>query len=135
MIDASTIEVYINIKAAKTSPSEGAPMFSDLDETESSELKGPFPVLWEDANSARVGTGSREANLIGIYSTAEILIKFKLEDVLIDLTDPYGQTYLDRALHVVYNDREYQVLGYDRYGLGTVPPYIMAVALRGGYES
>jgi hypothetical protein len=135
LIDSSTIEIYIRVKAALSSPSTGASMFADLDDAESATLQGPFKSLWVDADSARVGTGSREGNLIARYSTADVVIKVKLSDVLIDTTDPYGQTYFDQALDVVYNDRNFQVLGYDRYGLGTVPPYIIAVALRGGYES
>lgn len=135
LIDSSEIEIYVKVKSARTSPTTGASMFADLDDAESSELMGPFKALWVDADSARVGTGSREGNLIGRFSTADVVIKVMLSDVLTDTTDPYGQTYFDQALDVIYNDRAFQVLGYDRYGLGTTPPYIIAAALRGGNES
>ena len=134
LINSSEIEIYIEVKAAKSSPSTGASMFANLDDAVTSELRGPFKALWTDADSARAGVNSREGHLIARYSTAEVVIKVMLLDVLTDTTDPYGQTYFDQALHVIYNDRDFQVLGYDRYGLGTTPPYIIAVALRGSYE-
>jgi len=133
LIDTSTIEVIINVKDVKETPSTGSSMFADMDGDVSSIPKGPFKVLWVDADSARVSF-SRDANLIARYTTAEVVAKFKLEDVLVDIADPYGQTYLDKALNVTLADRKFQVLGYDRYGLGVVSPYLIAVALRGGYD-
>jgi len=134
LIYSSEISVTIETKVERESALTGASMFADLDNEDSSEPNGPYKTIWVDADAARIGTGSREGNLVSRYSTADIVAKFWLEDVLIDTADAYSETLFDKAYKVVYNARDYQVLGYDRYGLGTTTPYIIAVALRGDFD-
>jgi len=133
-INASTVEVTITTETLRTTPLVGGSLFADLDDAATTESYGPFKVIWTDADSARVGMVGREINLLTRFLTATVLVKFWLDDVLVDKTDPYGQTYLDKALAVVMSSRDYEVLGYDRFGLGTVQPYMIAVALRGTHE-
>lgn len=136
LIYSSQKTLYINVVASGIIASSGASMFADLDDSDSSVSEGPFYCLWEDADSARLNGGSREVGFISKYNTADVIAKLWLEDILLDTSKTYGENYFDRCINVTVDDLKYDVLGYDRYGLGTTDPYVIAVALKGsfGYE-
>jgi len=73
----------------------------------------------------------------GQYSEATAFAEVWLEDVLIDVTQPNGETWFDRAKEVLHDGSAYQVLGVLRTGLATVSPYLALVALKGstGYAA
>jgi len=133
-IKSSMVEVTITTEVLRTTALVGGSMFADLDNVELSETYGPFKVIWTDADSARTGAISREINLLTRFLSATVVAKFWLEDILVDIADPYGQTYLDKAREVSMGGRDYEVLGHDRFGLGMTQPYMIAVALRGTHE-
>jgi len=134
LINASEVEVTITTEVLRNTPLTGGSMFADLDNTAETEVKGPFKTIWIDADSARAGPVGREVNLLTRFLTATVVAKFWLEDVLVDTSKPYGQTYFDKAVTVTMGTHEYEVLGYDRFGLGMTMPYMIAVALRGTHE-
>lgn len=133
MIYASEIEVDIITKAESTPISSGASMFSNLDDVEVEDTWGPFKVIWVDADFARTRENAVGAALVNKFQTATVIARFWLEDVLVDVTDPYGKTYLDSCKHIVFKEHTYRFLGYDRFGMGLVEPYSLAVALEGSY--
>lgn len=135
-IHGSEKTLSITVVSSGIIASSGASMFADLDDTIVDSGVGPFYCLWEDADSARVSDNSRESMILARYVEAEVVVKMWLEDILLDTTKPYGETYLDRARDITSEGLKYKILGYDRYGLGVTNPYIVAVALKGsfGYE-
>lgn len=135
VIYASEVTASVKIKDQTPTTVSGAPMFSPLSTSQTYETKGPYKCTWIDADFRRATHRSQEAQIAGKFNNADIVAKFWLEDVLVDTTQPYGATYFDQADHVVMAGKRYQVLGYDRYGMGLSPPYMIAVVLEGSYTS
>jgi hypothetical protein len=115
--------------------SSGSSMFADLSESQEDESIGPFKCIWVDADSARAGENTREARIANRWITCDAIAKLWLEDILVVDGKPYGETYLDRAKNIVHSSGVYQILGYDRYGMGTTDPYIIAVAVKGSWAN
>jgi len=136
LIYASEKQITIMTAQSAQHVSSGASMFADLRDTKSYDPYGPFPCIWIDADAVRANDNSREFALVRSQLDAEVVIKLWLEDVLLDATAPYGETYLDTANHVEAEDgKRFEILDYDRYGLGTTNPYMIAVVLRGSFSS
>jgi len=122
------------------------PLYGEFDrETDATGAeKGPYRCLWHDALSVRAMSQgmSTGINLVvteaaGQYSEATAFAEVWLEDVLIDVTKPNGETWFDRAKEALHDESAYQVLGVLRTGLATVSPYLALVALKGstGYAA
>lgn len=135
LIYASEIQATIFTKSTSVVVSSGAPMLSNLGQTETYVEVGPFKCTWIDADAARLATGLVGVSTIGRYQSATTLAKFWLEDLLVSGTDPYSENYLDRASHMVISGKRYEILGYDRFGLSLTQPYMIAVALNGSFTS
>jgi hypothetical protein len=138
-INSSDKSVSFKIVRTDITPSTGSSMFGDLQQPASEEdryeITDPIKCIWTDANSTRATENSREAGLVRRYVEASVVAKVLLEDVLIDPEKPYGETLIDRAIGLIMDGFEFEIMGYDRYGLGTTDPYILAMALRGLYTN
>lgn len=117
------------------------PLFGNMNrETDTSgEEKGPYNCLWYDAYSAktmgRADSGGIERIIEsspGQFRDATAFAEVWLQDVLLDSNNPAGQTWFDKALHVVCQGKKYKVLGYVKLGLAVSPPYSAVVGLKGG---
>jgi hypothetical protein len=138
----SDSERTLTIKLPVPTQSSGVnPLFGNLNrETDvSGEEKGPYNCLWYDAYSARsigvTNTGGIEKvveSTPGQFRDATAFAEVWLQDVLIDSNNPDGQTWFDKALHVVCQGKKYKVLGYVKLGLAVSAPYSAVVGLKGG---
>lgn len=135
LIHGSEVEVTLKVKSQTPSVVSGAPMFSSLQTEQTYDSRGPFKCVWVDAFQVRSQDQSQEIRVLGKFQKAAVVAKFWLEDILIDVSERYGATYLDQADHLVMGGKRFQVLSYDRYGLGTSEPYMLSVILDGSYTS
>lgn len=130
LIAGSGESVEVVIPAPRTS-SSGASLFADLAVSPSQPVtKGPFSCLWHETISGSPAdpVGSR---IIGLFPAAKSYILCNLEEALVEITDPTGQTWFDRAEYVKYRERKYEVLGTDRSGMANTSPYLLVVVLSG----
>jgi len=135
LICASEVTTYVYTQTTTVSSAVGSPLFADVTTTETYTQNGPFKCIWLDAASARASNNSIEQEIVGRYVGATVVAKFWLEDVLVDATDPYGATLFDNVGYVSMDGYRFDVLGYERYGLGTQKPYLISVVLSGTYAS
>lgn len=98
------------------------------------ETKGPFKCLWYDALAIISGPRGVEPivqQLAGQFKEADSFAELWLGDVLVDTSDPFGNTWFDKAQAVVFNGKRFDYLGSAKLGLSTTAPYIIMVALKG----
>lgn len=135
IIYASEVTATIYTEPTTVTVSSGAPMFSNVGQEKTYQANGPFKCIWIDADAARVEAGFSSNSVLGRYERADTWAKFWLADLLVSGTDPYGETFFDRASHLVSGGKRYEILGYDRHGLGLTQPYMISVALTGSFTS
>lgn len=132
VIHASTVSCFLEVPDALTPVKSGSPMFADVgDGGKDKIILGPYKCLWLDADRVRASSNAQEAQFGARYIEADIVARVWLDDVLVNPQQVYGETYLDRSYHLICEGYYYNILGYDRYGVGNGLPYILSVALRG----
>lgn len=139
LIRASDLTAVVRLPVAKTT--SGNPLFGDFSrETSTAGVeKGPFQCLWYDALTAK-SMGKQDSkgveriveNSPGQFREATAFAEFWLEDVLVDPSNPGGQTWFDQSQHVVVGGQRYKFLGYAKLGLSVSEPYLLMVGLKGG---
>lgn len=138
LFKASEQELLIRLPVPRVSAGVN-PLFGDFTrETDTTgEEIGPIKCIWYDAlsgrNTGQSGTGfeiAREA-MAGRYRHATAFAEVWLDDVLVDLSKPRGETWVDYAKDIVYLDNIYEPIGEVRLGLATATPYILMIVLRG----
>jgi hypothetical protein len=138
LIDQSEHRMTILLPTERLSSNQN-PLFGDLGReaaiTSGTEI-GPIACLWLDALS--VGTGGTfgietvVTRMAGHYTEATIFAEVWLDDILVDVDVPDGDTWLDQAKMIKKGNYYFQLLGYVRVGLPTVSPYIAVIAMKGG---
>jgi hypothetical protein len=139
LIRASDVTAVVRLPVVQTPT--GNPLFGELSrEGNTGGLeKGPYRCLWYDALTAKSmgkqdskGVETIVENSPGQFREATAFAEFWLEDVLIDGSDAGGQTWFDKAMHVVVGNQRYKFLGYAKLGLSVGAPYLLMVGLKGG---
>ena len=139
LIYSSTEEVIVRLPVDLVDSGVN-PLYGDFNrETDATGTeRGPFKCLWYDALSAKSmsSTGSGFETVIqgmaGQYESATAFIEIWLDDVLVDISERSGATWLSRAAHIIYDKHRFEYLGDVRIGLSTTSPYILMAALKGG---
>lgn len=61
---------------------------------------------------------------LGLLQQSDIVIRFRLSDILVDANDVYGPTTVDVAHDIVIGKNVFKVIATERSGLPPLDPYI-----------
>lgn len=81
------------------------------------------------STGAKFGNMNTNAEILGLVAKSDIVLSLKLEDVLVDITKPYGRTTIDQAKDIQVSGSTFTVVGTYRSGMAPIGPYILWVGL------
>lgn len=140
LINMSEVQLIIQLPVPPETSAVN-PLFGNMtaENSQVGETRGPYRCLWYDAYSARtMGRGETSGieriveSTPGQFREATAFAEVWLQDILLDQSNPAGQTWFDKALFVVCQGKKYKVLGYVKLGLSVSTPYSAVVGLKGG---
>lgn len=131
LVESSDRTLTIKVSQER-SETGGSSMFGDFTTTPTETVEhGPFSCLWYDTPTLSTAGNRTSFSLTGFYPEMKAVALLKLKDILTNPSDPYSETYIDKARYVVSAGRTYRVLGLERDGMATAMPYIALVVLSG----
>jgi hypothetical protein len=128
-VEEAGIDVQVYQAPPKTTPTNavdkilGDPTLVDTD--------GPVTTVKAVATGKPVASEySLNQIELGVLYQADVVLRVRMEDVLVDNTKPYGKHLFDTAVRVVVEGTDFEVEGQVRAGLPPLSPYILWVGLR-----